>query len=304
MMATNDRERLIGIFKIFNDMKQIIFLILCAMFVCVPSFAQYTQKEFDVDLWADGLPNTNGIDHLPFEDKMQNYKPSLRVFLPEKELATGRAVIACPGGGYAGLAYDHEGYDWAPFFNEMGIAYIVLKYRMPKGVKEVPFSDAEGAIRIVKEMAGVWNVNPDDIGIMGSSAGGHLASTIATHIKSDLRPAFQILFYPVITMDKTFTHMGSHDNLLGKDASQELEDRYSNEKQVTGETPRAFIVFSDDDNVVPTTNGVHYYLAFKKNNVPASLYIYPSGGHGWGYRSDFKYNKEMLQDLTAWILSF
>jgi fermentation-respiration switch protein FrsA (DUF1100 family) len=105
-------------------------------------------------------------------------------------------------------------------------------------------------------------------------------------------------------MDKTFTHMGSHDNLLGKDASQELEDLYSNEKQVTNETPRAFIVFSDDDNVVPTPNGVHYYLALKKNNVPASLYIYPSGGHGWGYRPGFKYNKEMLQDLTAWILSF
>lgn len=287
-------------------MKRIIFftIVLCAILVSGSLFGQYTQKEFDVDLWVDGFPNTNGMDHLPFDDKVQNYKPSLRVFLPKEELATGRAVIACPGGGYAGLAYEHEGYDWAPFFNEMGIAYIVLKYRMPKGVKEVPFSDAEEAIRIIKGMAGEWSINPGDIGIMGSSAGGHLASTVATHIKPDLRPAFQILFYPVITMDKTFTHMGSHDNLLGKDASQELEDLYSNEKQVTNGTPRAFIVFSDDDNVVPTPNGVHYYLALKKNNVSASLYIYPSGGHGWGYRPDFKYNKEMLQDLTAWILSF
>lgn len=279
-------------------------VILCSMFISESVFAQYTQKEFDVDLWPNGLPNTNGIDHLPFDETVQNYKPSLRIFLPSEELSTGRTVIACPGGGYGGLAYNHEGYEWAPFFNKMGIAYVVLKYRMPKGVKEVPFSDAEEAIRLVKEMAKEWNINPDDIGIMGSSAGGHLASTIATHIKTDLRPAFQILFYPVITMDKTFTHMGSRNNLLGKDISQQLEELYSNEKQVTNETPRAFIVFSDDDTVVPSTNGVYYYLALKENNVPASLYVYPSGGHGWGYKKDFKYNKEMLQDLTAWLLSF
>ena len=119
-----------------------------------------------------------------------------------------------------------------------------------------------------------------------------------------MRPAFQVLFYPVITMDKSFTHLGTHDNLLGKDASRELEDLYSNEKQVTKETPRAYIAFSDDDDAVPTKNGALYYLALKENNVPASFFIYPSGGHGWGSRKDFKYNKEMLQDLEAWLLSF
>ena len=139
---------------------------------------------------------------------------------------------------------------------------------------------------------------------MGSSAGGHLASTMATHVKSTVRPAFQVLFYPVITMDKSFTHLGSHDNLLGKDASRELEDQYSNEKQVTKDTPRAYIAFSDDDDAVPTKNGALYYLALKENNVPASFFIYPSGGHGWGSRKDFKYNKEMLQDLEAWLQSF
>lgn len=287
-------------------MKRITFFaaILSAALVSVPLFGQYTQKEFDLDLWPNGLPNTNGIDHLPFDDNVNNYKPSLRVFLPKEELSTGRALIACPGGAYHGLAYNHEGYDWAPFFNKLGIAYMVLKYRMPKGVKEVPFSDAEEAIRVVKEMSEEWGIHPDEIGIMGSSAGGHLASTIATHAKPGLRPAFQILFYPVITMDKSFTHMGSHDNLLGKDASPELEELYSNEKQVTPETPRAFIVFSDDDTGVTPINGASYYLALKKNKVPASFYIYPSGGHGWGFREDFKYNKEMLQNLTSWILSF
>ena len=281
-----------------------LFILWIFLFINNPVVAQCTAKEFNVDLWTNGLPNTNGIDHTPFDDNTQNYKPSLRVFLPQKEVSTGRIIIACPGGAYGGLAYNHEGYDWAPFFNELGIAFAVLKYRMPRGVKEVPFSDAEEAIRLVKEKAKEWNINPADIGIMGSSAGGHLASTIATHIKQDLRPAFQVLFYPVITMDKSFTHMGSRDNLLGKDVSQKLEELYSNEKQVTSETPRAFIVFSDDDDAVPTKNGAYYYLALKEKKVPASLYIYPSGGHGWGCNKDFKYHKEMQQDLKAWLASF
>lgn len=263
-----------------------------------------TEKEFDIDLWPNGLPNTNGIDRTPFDDNVQNYKPSLRVYLPPKEIATGRVVIACPGGAYGGLAYNHEGYDWAPFYNQLGIAYAVLKYRMPRGNKDVPFSDAEEAIRLMKEKAKDWHINPDDVGIMGSSAGGHLASTVATHIKPTLRPAFQVLFYPVITMDKSFTHLDSRTNLLGKKISRKLEDLYSNEKQVTNETPRAFIAFSDDDDGVPSINGVYYYLALKENKIPASLYIYPSGGHGWGYNKDFKYHKEMIQDLRAWLLSF
>ena len=231
-------------------------------------------------------------------------QPSLRVFLPAPELATGRAVVACPGGGYSHLAFEHEGCDWAPYFNKQGIALIVLKYRMPNGDRTLPISDAEAAMKLVRDSADVWNLNPNDIGIMGSSAGGHLASTIATHAKPELRPNFQILFYPVITMDKSYTHRGSHDNLLGKDASAELELEYSNEKQVTKDTPRAFIVYSDDDKVVPPANGVNYYLALNKNNVPSVLHIYPSGGHGWGIREGFLYKNEMLDELTSWLRSF
>ena len=231
-------------------------------------------------------------------------QPSLRVFLPAPELATGRAVVACPGGGYSGLAVNHEGYDWAPYFNKQGIALIVLKYRMPKGDRTLPISDAEAAMKMVRDSADVWNLNPNDIGIMGSSAGGHLASTIATHAPEALRPNFQILFYPVITMDKSFTHMGSHDNLLGKDASADLEKEFSNEKQVTKETPRAFIVYSDDDKVVPPANGVNYYLALNKKGVPSVLHIHPTGGHGWGIREDFLYKSEMQNELTSWLRSF
>ena len=257
-----------------------LFVLLVLLLTGLQVSAQSTPKPFDIE------------------------QPSLRVFLPAPELATGRAVVACPGGGYSGLADNHEGYDWAPYFNKQGIALIVLKYRMPKGDRTLPISDAEAAMKMVRDSADVWNLNPNDIGIMGSSAGGHLASTIATHAPEALRPNFQILFYPVITMDKSFTHMGSHDNLLGKDASADLEKEFSNEKQVTKETPRAFIVYSDDDKVVPPANGVNYYLALNKKGVPSVLHIYPTGGHGWGIREDFLYKSEMQNELTSWLRSF
>ena len=257
-----------------------LFVLLVLLLTGPQVSAQSTPKPFDIE------------------------QPSLRVFLPAPELATGRAVVACPGGGYSGLAVNHEGYDWAPYFNKQGIALIVLKYRMPKGDRTLPISDAEAAMKMVRDSADVWNLNPNDIGIMGSSAGGHLASTIATHAPEALRPNFQILFYPVITMDKSFTHMGSHDNLLGKDASADLEKEFSNEKQVTKETPRAFIVYSDDDKVVPPANGVNYYLALNKKGVPSVLHIYPTGGHGWGIREDFLYKSEMQNELTSWLRSF
>ena len=257
-----------------------LFVLLVLLLTGLQVSAQSTPKPFDIE------------------------QPSLRVFLPAPELAKGRAVVACPGGGYSGLAVNHEGYDWAPYFNKQGIALIVLKYRMPKGDRTLPISDAEAAMKMVRDSADVWNLNPNDIGIMGSSAGGHLASTIATHAPEALRPNFQILFYPVITMDKSFTHMGSHDNLLGKDASADLEKEFSNEKQVTKETPRAFIVYSDDDKVVPPANGVNYYLALNKKGVPSVLHIYPTGGHGWGIREDFLYKSEMQNELTSWLRSF
>ncbi len=257
-----------------------LFVLLVLLLTGLQVSAQSTPKPFDIE------------------------QPSLRVFLPAPELATGRAVVACPGGGYSGLAVNHEGYDWAPYFNKQGIALIVLKYRMPKGDRTLPISDAEAAMKMVRDSADVWNLNPNDIGIMGASAGGHLASTIATHAPEALRPNFQILFYPVITMDKSFTHMGSHDNLLGKDASADLEKEFSNEKQVTKETPRAFIVYSDDDKVVPPANGVNYYLALNKKGVPSVLHIYPTGGHGWGIREDFLYKSEMQNELTSWLRSF
>jgi hypothetical protein len=253
------------------------------------------QQAFDVNLWNGRAPHDTGV---------AADTAKVRVFLPAAKRATGRAVVICPGGGYDHLAWRNEGTDWAPFFNDMGIAAIVLKYRMPHGVKEAPLSDAEQAMRLVRKNAQAWHVNRDDIGIMGFSAGGHLASTVATESRGDAKANFQILFYPVITMMPGYTHKGSHDNLLGKKPGKSTEREYSTDMQVSRATPRAFILLSDDDTVVPPANGVSYYLELYRHDVPASLHVYPSGNHGFGFNSSFRYHVEMRLELQAWLRSF
>ena len=267
------------------------------------SAAAFAQEGMKMELWPKGAPNANGDE---------NDKAELTVYLPDAKKATGRAVVCCPGGGYTHLAMDHEGHQWATFFNNQGIALIVLKYRMPHGNPQIPISDAEEAMKIVRVNAVEWHIDRNNIGIMGFSAGGHLASTIATHSKGEAAPDFQILFYPVITMDLGYTHKGSHDNLLGTMAESKkeqkemrrLEFEYSNDLQVNRTTPRAFIALNDDDKAVPAANGFNYYQQLYKHDVPASLHIYPTGGHGWGYRESFAYHYQMLFELKAWLESF
>lgn len=226
--------------------------------------------------------------------------PSLTVYPAEKP--NGMVIIMCPGGGYGGLALAHEGHDMAAWFNTQGITYSVLKYRMPNGNNEVPLSDAEQAIRLVREHAAEWGVNPARVGIMGASAGGHLAASLATLYSSDkTRPDFQILFYPVISMVKGITHPGSRKNLIGKNPTQTLEQKYSLEKQVTPRTPQAFIMLSSDDDLVPATNSIGYFLALKDKKVPVSLHMYPSGGHGWGFRDNFTYKRQWTGELEKWL---
>lgn len=268
------------------------FIAAILMALCLPAAA---QQKLETNLWPQGAPNSNG-------DQADTAK--VWVYLPNKKEATGRAVVICPGGGYQHLAMNHEGHDWASFFNNMGIAAIVLKYRMPHGNHEVPVSDAEQAIKLVRNNAANWNINPQDVGIMGSSAGGHLASTIATHSTGDAAPDFQILFYPVITMMSDITHKGSHDNFLGEKPKKKQETEYSNDLQVTRVTPRAFIALSDDDATVLPANGVNYYIELYRHDVPATLHVYPSGGHGWGNRDSFKYHNEMQLELKAWLRNF
>lgn len=259
------------------------------------SAAMAAQQQFDINLWSAKAPNSNG--------NMQD-TAKVRVYLPKASEATGRAVVICPGGGYQHLAMQHEGYEWGAFFNNMGIAAIVLKYRMPNGNHEVPIADAEEAMRTVRRNAKAWNIKPQEVGIMGFSAGGHLASTIATHSTDEAKPDFQILFYPVITMLPDITHRGSHDNLLGKEPKRKLEREYSNDMAVSRTTPRAFIALSDDDHTVLPANGLSYYNELYRHDVPASIHIFPSGGHGWGIRDSFKYHIEMELLLRAWLRSF
>ena len=177
-----------------------------------------------------------------------------------------------------------------------------IKLHAPEGDKEVPLSDAEQAIRLVRQHASEWGVNPHRVGIMGASAGGHLAASLATlYSTEETRPDFQILFYPVISMKPGITHQGSHDNLLGKEPDKELEDHYSLEKQVTAQTPQAFLMLSGDDTVVIPQNSIDYFMALRKYGVSASLHIYPTGGHGWGFGDGFPYKSQWTGELEKWL---
>ena len=269
------------------------------MLLLVVSSVAYGQNGTTMELWPNGAKVASPDN---------NDKAEITVYLPDAKKATGRAVVCCPGGGYSHLAIDHEGHQWATFFNNQGIALIVLKYRMPHGNRMIPVSDAEEAMKTVRRRASEWHIDPHNVGIMGFSAGGHLASTIATHSTGDAAPNFQILFYPVITMDLGFTHKGSHDNFLGdghsKKELRKLEADYSNDLQVNRTTPRAFLALSDDDKAVPAANGFNYYEQLYKHDVPASIHIYPTGGHGWGYRESFVYHYNVIFELKAWLESF
>lgn len=277
-----------------------LFLSLSIFLCAITGIAQ--TKTFDIDLWEKGLPNTNGIDKTqPYNNETRNFKPSIRVFLPEDSVKTDMAILVIPGGGYRVLSLGQEGYEWASHFTQQGITTIVLSYRMPMGVTEVPLSDATEAMHLIRENAKQWGINPQKVGILGSSAGGHIASTIATHNDEATRPNFQILFYPVISMDKEITHMDSHNCLIGENASKQLEEEYSNALHVTSSTPPAILLLSDDDFLVSPRNAAEYYIALRKANVKASMHVYPSGGHGWGCGKFFKYHKEMMQDLQIWL---
>ena len=269
--------------------------LLFTMLMLAMSAAVFAQEGTTVELWPNGAPNASSDE---------NDKAELTVYLPDAKKATGRAVVCCPGGGYTNLAMDHEGHQWAAFFNNQGIALIVLKYRMPHGNRLIPISDAEEAIKTVRRRASEWHINPADVGIMGFSAGGHLASTIATHSTGDAAPNFQILFYPVITMDPSFTHHDSMKNFFGGTPKKKDIRDYSSDQQVSRVTPRTFIALSDDDDLVLPMNGANFYMECYRHDVPASLHVFPSGGHGWGMRDSFEFHVDMLICLRSWLNSF
>lgn len=260
-----------------------LLVMLCAM-----AIGAQAQQRFELPLWEGSEVTDDAAE--------------ARLYVHLAAEPSGQAIVICPGGGYVGLAIGYEGHDFAPWLNHNGISVIVLKYRMPRQRHHIPLADAEQAMRVVRAHAAEWGIDPNNIGIMGSSAGGHLAATLATHYGSkETRPDFQVLLYPVITMDKSYTHMGSHDQLVGQDASPELEQKYSNEKQVTAETPRAFIVTPAADNIVPVKNTLNYAQALIDHKVPCSVHIYPGGFHGFGSQMSFKDAEIWHQELLRWL---
>ncbi|MBS1524216.1 MAG: alpha/beta hydrolase [Bacteroidetes bacterium] len=276
-----------------------IFLSLVAASLFSTSFAQQTP----IPLYSNGVPNSKPTPATYVEktDVAQNYwitdvsVPTVTPYFPEKGKATGTAIIVFPGGGYAGLASNHEGRAIATQFNKIGVTAFVVKYRLPSDSIMVdktigPLQDAQRAIQLVREHATEWGIDPHKIGIIGFSAGGHLASTLLTHYakavidnKSNisLRPDFGMLIYPVISFGPE-AHVGSRENLIGKSPSQQLIDLYSNEKQVTTDTPPTFLVHATDDDVVPVQNSMMFYEALLKNKVKAEMHIFEEGGHGFG----------------------
>lgn len=276
--------------------------ILAALLLGFALTAQtYPKPDIVFDLWPDGAPTDNGLtgEEKDFGTHASNItKATLAVFLPEK--SNGLAIIACPGGGYSSVWDKTEGYVNARWYTNQGIVYAVLKYRIPNGHKEVPLDDVHEAMRILKSHAAEYGFQK--LGVLGCSAGGHLATTAATHYSTpEQRPDFQILHYAVISADPSFAHMGSIINLVGRNATQEERDEYSNEKKVTSDTPPAFIMANTDDNVVPVRNSIEYYNALVANGVSAALHVYPVGGHGWTDHMDFVYRDQWMNDLKQWL---
>jgi acetyl esterase/lipase len=256
-------------------------------------------------LWPDSIPGSIENQHyiekslvpytdIPVREKVSN--PSLYIFLPPADKATGAAVLICPGGGYGFLALGHEGFDIAKWLNDNGIAGIVLKYRLPSDLimkdKSIgPLQDAQEAIRTIRRHASEWKIDRNKIGVIGFSAGGHLAATLATHYdervypvadKTSARPDFSILIYPVISFDSAFTHRGSRKNLIGNDPPEEEVRHFSNELQITDKTPPAFLVHSENDSVVPAKNSIVYFEGLQKFKIESELHLFQKGGHGYG----------------------
>lgn len=301
-----------------NNFINSAFLIF-SFFLGMTGFLQ-AQNE-TIPLWSNEIPGAiisenykevavleNGIT-----DKVSKVTtPTLTVFVPEKP--NGSAMVICPGGGYAYLSINKEGYKVAKWLNTLGITAFVLKNRLPsdeimKDKTIGPLQDAQEAIRYVRRNAGKWAINTEKVGVIGFSAGGHLASTLSTHYKDEVykatdsisaRPDFSLLIYPVISMEEKITHKGSRNNLLGTAPSTALIEKYSNEKQIDSLTPPTYIVHAVDDKSVPVENSIQYFLALKNNKVPCEIHFYEKGSHGFGLGNNGT-SKNWTKECEEWL---
>lgn len=284
-------------------MRKLISIVIC-IFLNAFVINGFSQT-LTLKLWPYGIPGSKTdasyVEKITTTDGRitrceKVVTPDLTVFLPAPEKANGAAVLICPGGGYGVLAFDHEGNAIAKWLNDNGIAGIILKYRLPSDQIMIdksigPLQDAQEAMRVIRRNAPEWKIDPKKVGVIGFSAGGHLASTISTHyaekvyaVKDDIsaRPDFSLLIYAVVSMDTLTTHRGSRNNLIGLKPGEDQVKRFSNELQITPDTPPAFLVHSADDKAVPVMNSIGYFRGLQKNNIPAELHIFQKGGHGYG----------------------
>lgn len=279
--------------------KKLVFIVIGLMMVNTHLFGQSEV----IELWGGEVPGS--IPNSSYRQVVNSTnwikireitKPSIQVYPAPVDKNTGTGIVVCPGGSYYGVSFINEGIEVAKWLNGLGISAFVLHYRLPDDVimtnKSIaPMQDGQEAIRMVRRHAKEWGVDPHKIGIMGFSAGGHLASTVSTHFDEKVyesvdtisaRPDFSVLIYPVISMDLSITHQESRENLIGKNPSPEMVKHFSNELYITDKTPPTFMVHSIDDGAVPVENSIEYALALKKNEIPCELHIYEQGGHGYG----------------------
>jgi acetyl esterase/lipase len=294
-------------------------MIICMIALSANLFAQTKV----IDIWQSKVPGAiPNPDYKLVVDSSNNWikmrnisNPMLDMYPAPAGKSNGTAVIICPGGGYWALAIKHEGSEIAAWLNSIGITAFVLKYRLPDNSMMTdkaigPMQDAQEAVRIVRRHAKEWNIKPDKIGIMGFSAGGHLASSLSTHFSektyepadsTSARPDFSLLIYSVISMDSSITHSGSRDNLLGEKPSKEVVKHFSNELQVSKQTPPAFLVHSIDDDAVPVQNSINYAMALKKFNIPCELHVYQTGGHGYGLGRSSNTESSWPEACKKWL---
>ena len=259
-----------------------------------------------VVIWNNNkAPHSNGLTGEAYEASkyrlVNTTEAVMYIYHADKTKATGQSVVICPGGGYGKLSMDQEGYLMAQWLAKNGITGIVLEYRLPNGHKEVPLEDAVEAIRIVRKKAKKWGLDPAKVGIMGFSAGGHLAASASNIPSVEDRPNFSILFYPVLTAGDFNTHRGSFRNLLGKKHSEAEADEWAMDKIASEQTPPTILILSDDDTTVPAAGAALYYAALRYHGVKAAMYIFPEGGHGWGNYDKFSYQKEWQHLLLRWM---
>jgi acetyl esterase/lipase len=278
----------------------------------------------EILLWPAGHPGNAGgeptVAGSPEWLELDKENPSITPFLPEPDKRTGSAVVICPGGGYGNHAMGHEGQAIAEWLRERGVAGIVLRYRCGGGKsgQPAPLEDVQRAIRTVRSRASEWGIDPERVGVLGSSAGGHLASTAATMFDDDnqdggqanaadpiarlsSRPSFAVLLYPVISMDKSVTHGGSRENLLGKNPPDEMVAQWSTDRRVTHRTPPTLIIATSDDKAVPVKNSLLFYEALLAHNVPAEMHIWETGGHGFGLRGGDRPVDQWAEQLEPWL---